>query len=105
MGWYLNEWIETKHTIDYAIAKVHEKSITLARVGQMPMPVDITVTYVDGSVEGFNIPLRMMRGVKPTSATILKDWGWAFPTYTFDVLTMLSTRKILTLFSLIFILS
>jgi len=26
-----------------------------------------------------------MRGVKPTSATILKDWGWAFPTYTFDV--------------------
>jgi len=33
--------------------------------------------------ESFNIPLEMMRGSKPTSATILEDWGWANPTYTF----------------------
>ena len=26
-----------------------------------------------------------MRGNKPTNATILKDWGWAYPTYTFSV--------------------
>ncbi|WP_372793545.1 M1 family metallopeptidase [Lutibacter sp.] len=85
LDWYLNEWIETTHTIDYAIAKVEDKSITLARVGQMPMPIDIVVTYDDGGTENFNIPLRMMRGNKPTSATILKDWTWAHPTYTFSV--------------------
>ncbi|WP_456377824.1 M1 family metallopeptidase, partial [Lutibacter sp.] len=62
LDWYLNEWIETTHTIDYAIAKVEDKTITLARVGQMPMPIDVTVRYVDGSTENFNIPLRMMRG-------------------------------------------
>jgi len=84
LDWYLNEWIETTHTIDYAIAKVEEKSITLARVGQMPMPIDLTVTYMDGSTENFNIPLRMMRGNKPTSATVLKDWTWSHPTYTFS---------------------
>lgn len=84
LDWYLNEWIETTHTIDYAIAKVENNSITLARVGQMPMPIDLTVTYVDGTSENFNIPLRMMRGNKPTTATILKDWTWAHPTYTFS---------------------
>ncbi len=84
LDWYLNEWTETIHTIDYAIAKVEDNTITLARVGQMPMPIDVTVTYVDGSTEDFNIPLRMMRGNKPTSATILKDWTWAHPTYTFS---------------------
>jgi hypothetical protein len=84
LDWYLNEWIETTHTIDYAIADVNENEITLARVGQMPMPIDLTVTYVDGSTENFNIPLRMMRGEKPTTATILKDWTWAHQTYTFS---------------------
>lgn len=85
LDWYLNEWVETKHTIDYAVANVEGNTITLARVGKMPMPVDVTVTYIDGSSDNFNIPLRMMRGTKPTTATILDDWAWAYPTYSFDV--------------------
>jgi len=85
LDWYLNEWTQTTHTIDYGVKSVDGKTITLERIGQMPMPIDLEVEYTDGSKESFNIPLRMMRGVKPTSATILKDWGWAFPTYTFDV--------------------
>ena len=84
LDWYLNEWIETTHTIDYAIAKVKDNSITLARVGQMPMPLDVTVTYTDGTTEYFNIPLRMMRGSKPTTATVLENWPWANPFYTFN---------------------
>jgi hypothetical protein len=85
LDWYLNEWIETSHTIDYAIAEVKVREVTLVRVGQMPMPIDVTINYVDGTSEDFNIPLRMMRGVKPTTATILNDWTWAHPTYTFKV--------------------
>jgi hypothetical protein len=85
LDWFLNEWIETTHTIDYAVAKVKDKTITLVRVGEIPMPIDVTITYSDESSEEFNIPLRMMRGEKPTSATILKDWTWAHPTYTFSV--------------------
>ena len=84
LGWFLNEWIETTHTIDYAIAKVKDNTITLVRIGQIPMPIDLTVTYIDGTSENFNIPLRMMRGEKPTTAIILKDWTWAHPTYTFS---------------------
>jgi hypothetical protein len=84
LGWYLNEWTQTTHSIDYGIKAIDGKKITLERLGKMPMPIDVEVTYIDGSKENFNIPLQMMRGEKPTSATILKDWGWAYPTYSFE---------------------
>ncbi len=84
LDWYLNEWIETTHSIDYAIAKVEDSSITLARIGKMPMPIDIRVSYEDGTAKDFYIPLNLMRGEKPTTATILDDWSWGHSTYTFS---------------------
>ncbi|CAM1372174.1 Peptidase M1 [Tenacibaculum litoreum] len=83
LDWYLNEWTQTTHIIDYGIKSVNGKEITLERIGQMPMPIDVEVTYTDGSKELFNIPLRMMRGEKPTNATVITDWTFAHPTYTF----------------------
>ena len=67
LDWYLNEWTQTLHIIDYGIKAVDGKKITLERIGKMPMPIDLEVTYTDGSTENFNIPLRIMRGAKPTS--------------------------------------
>lgn len=84
LDWFLNEWTQTTHTIDYAVAKVDGTEITLARVGKMPMPVDVSVTYVDGITEDFYIPLSMMRGEKSTDATVVKNWSWAHSTYTFS---------------------
>ncbi len=83
LDWYLNEWTQTLHTIDYGDKAVDGKQITLERIGQMPMPIDLEVTYTDGTKESFNIPLRIMRGAKPTNATVIEDWAWAHPTYTF----------------------
>jgi hypothetical protein len=85
LDWYLNEWTQTIHTIDYGIKAVDGQNITLERIGQVPMPIDVEVTYTDGSIENFNIPLRMMRGNKPTSATVIEDWAWASPVYSFKV--------------------
>jgi len=85
LDWYLNEWAETTNTIDYGIQSVEGKKITLQRVGKMPMPIDVTVTYADGTTEDFNIPLRMMRGNKPTNATVIDDWTWSHPSYSFSV--------------------
>ena len=83
LDWYLNEWTQTTHTIDYGVKTISENEVTLERVGKMPMPMDVEVTYDDGTKEMFNIPLRMMRGEKPTDATRLGDWTFAHPTYTF----------------------
>ena len=85
LGWYLNEWTQTLHTIDYGVKSVNGKTITLERIGKMPMPMDVEVVYQDGTIESFNIPLEMMRGNKPTISTVLEDWGWAYPTYSFEV--------------------
>ena len=85
LDWYLNEWTQTTHTIDYSVRGFRNKTIILQRHGKMPMPIDVRVTYKDGSSEDFNIPLQMMRGNKPTSATILEDWSWGHPIYRFEV--------------------
>ena len=84
LDWYLMDFAQTTNTIDYSVKSVEGKSITLERVGLMPMPIDLSVTYTDGTTEEFYIPLQMMRGEKPTSATKINDWAWAMPTYTFE---------------------
>lgn len=91
LDWYLTDWTQTTNTIDYAIKNVdsenNKTTVTLERIGLMPMPLDLEITYVDGSKSVFYIPLRMMRGVKPTAhtTTVLSNWAWAYPTYTFDI--------------------
>ncbi len=97
LDWYREYWVNTTHTIDYGVRSVkadeEEKgatTITLEKVGVMPMPLDVVVTYTDGSQKLFNIPLRIMRGHKPLDdlgmeAQLLKDWPWTHPTYEFTL--------------------
>ncbi len=90
LDWYLTDWTQTTNTIDYGIKEViaegEKTKITLERIGLMPMPQEILVTYTDGTKEAFYTPLRMMRGTKENlEATMLADWPWAFPTYDFTI--------------------
>jgi len=106
LDWYLTDWTETTNTIDYGIKMVSENgnstTITLERIGRMPMPIDLTVEYIDGMKETFYIPLRMMSFEKqnPNPAikrTTLKDWAWAYPTYNFEIPKAKSTIKKITI--------
>ena len=94
LDWYLIDFAQTTNTIDYAVQSIDGNSVTLERIGLMPMPIDLRVTYIDGSEEDFYIPLQMMRGEKPTDATIIKDWAWAYPTYTFNTEKAVRSVKI-----------
>lgn len=94
LDWYLIDFGQTTNTIDYGVTSVEGNKVTLERVGVMPMPIDLTVTYTDGSTEDFYIPLRMMRGTKPSKATIKEDWAWAFPSYTFEASKDVKSVKI-----------
>ena len=94
LDWYLMDWTQTTNTIDYGIKEVlledTETKVSLERLGLMPMPIDINVTYKDGSIENFYIPLQMMRADKPNPNprqdwTVLPDWSWANPTYEFMI--------------------
>lgn len=82
LDWYLMDFAQTTNTVDYGIQSVKDDEIVLERIGLMPMPIDLSVTYADGTTEEFYIPLRMMRGSKDTTASVVDDWAWAYPTYT-----------------------
>jgi len=79
--------------IDYAIKGVESEGdqalINLERIGNFPMPIDLYITYTDGTTELVNIPLRMMRGAKPgpdgVDFTVAEDWPWTNPEYTLTI--------------------
>lgn len=93
LDWYFTNWIGTSKTIDYGIADVQEEKkntiVTLERVGQMPMPVELEVTLTDGSSQLFYIPLFNMRGSKSfpkgVSATECSNWPWTHPNYRLSI--------------------
>jgi len=93
LDWYFQYFIHTTHQIDYAIDRVAEgaetTTIECSRIGAMPMPQNITVTYTDGSATTYVAPLVMMRGHRPLAdgEALLPDWPWTHPTYSFDVPT------------------
>lgn len=102
LDWYLVDWTQTTNTIDYGIKNIAENGttsiVTLERIGRMPMPIDVLVEYTDGSKESFYIPLRMMSFEKenPTpliKRTIVNDWAWANPVYSFTIPKSKTTIK------------
>ena len=106
LDWYLTDWTQTTNTIDYGIKEIKEDKnstkITLERIGRMPMPIDLSVEYTDGTSESFYVPLRMMSFEKenPNPAikrTILSDWAWANSTYEFTILKPKSSIKKITI--------
>ena len=106
LDWYLTDWTQTTNTIDYGIKEVKDNAektnVTLERIGRMPMPIDLSVEYTDGTSESFYIPLRMMSFEKENpnpeaKRTILSDWAWANPTYEFTILKPKSSIKKITI--------
>jgi hypothetical protein len=94
LDWYLIDWTQTTNTIDYGIKDVADNTgkttVTLERIGRMPMPIDLKVDYKDGTSETFYIPLRMMNYIKPNpnaneKRTVLEDWAWAQQNYSFTI--------------------
>jgi hypothetical protein len=49
LDWYLVDWAQTTNTIDYGIKAVTENgnqtTVSLERIGRMPMPIDLLVEY------------------------------------------------------------
>ncbi|MEO8588341.1 MAG: M1 family metallopeptidase [Flavobacteriales bacterium] len=94
LDWYFDEWINTTRTLDYAIQSVLQVEnslvITLERKGEQLMPVDVRITFREGSEETYHVPLSLMRGAKPEGGesyvfTALPAWQWTDARYTFKV--------------------
>ncbi len=94
LDWYKEYFVNSTKTIDYGIKAVNpqgnETEIVLERVGLMPMPVDLVITYKDGSSELIYLPLVIMRGEKLVEKDMPKrsmtsDWPWTNLTKTVKI--------------------
>ena len=94
LHWYLRYWISTTKRIDYGISDIIENEantfVTLQRIGEMPMPIDLMVTYKDGTKELIYISMNELMGSKPVEdpsmkRTDLEAWPWVNPSYTLKI--------------------
>ena len=89
LDWYKEYWVNSIKTIDYSFDSLWEESgktrIRLKKIGLMPMPVDLQLTFKDGSAEMHYIPLDLMYGTKPVENSISRKvypaWKWTNETY------------------------
>ncbi|SDD52249.1 Peptidase family M1 [Algoriphagus faecimaris] len=102
LDWYKEYFVNSTKTIDYGIKEVKADgsgtSITLERIGLMPMPLDVVVTYKDGSQEQIYLPLVIMRGEKNNESgmperLLTEDWPWTNLSKTFTVSKSFDTIK------------
>ncbi|HHG83148.1 MAG TPA: M1 family peptidase, partial [Bacteroidetes bacterium] len=106
LDWYFEYWINTIHSIDYSVVDFDEKNgkatVELRRFGNMPMPIEMVVTLLNGKKVEYYMPLQMMRGEKVAEVTdrqriVLKDWPWTHRVYTIELdmaLSEIETFKI-----------
>ncbi len=93
LQWYKEYWINSTKTIDYAVGNIdvvdNQTQISLKRIGKMPMPVDVLLTFKDGSQELHYIPSSLMFGEKPVEnnipRTVHTEWKWTHPDYSFTI--------------------
>ena len=89
LDWYKEYWIYTTKTIDYSIDSLwgegNVSKIRLRRIGQMPMPIDLELTFKDSTKELHYVPLNLMFGNKPAEngekRIVHQEWNWTNPTY------------------------
>ena len=101
LQWFKEYFMNSIKTVDYGLndIQVGEKGavISIQREGKMPMPIEVLVTYKDGSSEHHYIPLDLMLASKKPESKMTRidhpEWKWAQPTYTFETLKPLSQLK------------
>lgn len=94
LHWYLQQFVYSLNVIDYAIQSVkpvgNKTEITLQRIGDFPMPLDVIIETNTSSTFYYYIPLDLMRGEKQETyknirPEVLSDWMWVYSTYTFTI--------------------
>ena len=94
LQWYKEYWVYSTKTIDYGLGNINTDSsgkaiISVKRIGRMPMPVEVLITFRDGSKELHYIPLNMMYGAKAaedaTPRNVHEEWRWTHPDYQFSL--------------------
>ena len=89
LEWYLNDWTRTTNKIDYDLYLFEKASrdLSIKRIGRIPMPLEILVSFRDGSTAMYYIPIDLMQGNKTfdNDIIILEPWSWVNTDYVFKI--------------------
>lgn len=94
LGWYGGYWVNTTNTINYGIDSLWQEGtrikVRLKNTGQVPMPIDLMITFKDGTKHLVHIPQYLSFGYKAMEdssmkRTVLEPWKWTQPMYTAEV--------------------
>ena len=99
LEWYLNEWTRTPHKVDYGIdisLLESDRAITLKRIGRIPMPIEIVVSFEDGSSDMYYIPNDLLYGYKSFNDEVylMEPWNWVSKEYEFEVVGSKKITKV-----------
>ena len=101
LQWLKEYWVNSTKTIDYGLNDIQAQNntaiISLQRNGKMPAPIEVLITYKDGSTEMHYIPLDLMLTPKLAETTqnriVHPEWKWVQPTYTFETTKPITALK------------
>ena len=101
LQWLKEYWVNSTKTIDYGLNDIQAGNntaiISIQRLGKLPMPIEVLITYKDGTTELHYMPLDLMLGGKGAESSVNrivhKNWQWVAPTYTFETSKPLSALK------------
>lgn len=101
LAWLKEYWMNSTKTVDYGLndiqAGTNTAIISIQRLGKMPAPLDILITYKDGTSELHYIPLDLMLSGKVAEGAgtriVHPEYKWVQPTITFETTKPLSALK------------
>ena len=89
LEWYLNDWTRTTNKVDYdlEIFDKNSRNLSIKRIGRIPMPLEVLVSFGDGSTAMYYIPIDLMQGNKTfdNNVIVLEPWSWVNTKYVFEV--------------------
>ena len=92
LDWYKQYWVNGTKTINYSIDSLWEESgkskVRLKRMGEVPMPIDVVITFKDGTQQLHYVPAYLMFAEKPAENELQRfvypAWKWTHPTFTIE---------------------
>ena len=89
LEWYLNDWTRTTNKVDYdlEIFDKDSRDLSIKRIGRIPMPLEVLISFGDGSTAMYYIPIDLMQGNKTfyNNVVFLEPWSWVNTEYVFEI--------------------
>lgn len=73
LNWFWKKWFFEGGDLDLSISKVNGKEITIENKSEKPLPIDLNITFIDGSTEKIHFPISIWKSSNKTTTMTTKS--------------------------------